>query len=55
MHRSTHIGPGISIRNQPIFPGRLKREVMEVLPIGYQDVKIWGVVKNYKRKDGTEN
>jgi hypothetical protein len=31
--------PGISMRNQPIFPGMLKGEEIEVLPIGYHVVR----------------
>ena len=47
MQVRAHIMPGISIEDQPDFPGRLKLEVMDVLPIGYHDVmscevpKIW--------------
>jgi hypothetical protein len=33
--------PGISIRNQPILPGKLKREAILVFPMGYQVVRNW--------------
>ena len=36
--------PGASIVIHPIFPGRLKREVVEVFPDGYQGVIHWTTV-----------
>lgn len=32
--RRSQVGEGSSIRIQPTRPGRLRREVMEVLPVG---------------------
>lgn len=40
VYRSVRV-PGISMRNQPSLPGRLKGESTLVLPMGYQVVKNW--------------
>lgn len=41
MQYSSVMKPGASIVNQPSLPGMLKRESMEVLPIGYHVVNHW--------------
>ena|ERR1700753_2275969 len=48
VYRSVRV-PGISIRNQPSLPGRLKGESTLVLPIGYQVVRNW-IMENYPRE-----
>ena len=40
--------PGVSIVAQPILPGMLKRDGVDVLPIGYQSVTNW-IEVNYDR------